>query len=1046
MSQPEPAAEWVATDRLTPWESNPRRNDHAVEQVAASIERFGFASPIIARPGGEVIAGHTRLKAAQHLGLEKVPVRYLDLTDTEARALALADNRLGELAEWDDEGLAEVLRSIQAEGAELGDLGWDEEALASLFSEEPAPGDASETIEAGSNPSLVERFGVPPFSVFDARQGYWQDRKRWWLAQGIDSLSGRDAERLTYVQGNRSEADLDEVSRKILNAGAGTSIFDPVLCEIVYRWWLPRGQGAVLDPFAGGSVRGIVASALGCRYTGHELRAEQVEANEAQLAKMPTMQREVAIPDNMPELTPVEVRGDIWVKREDAFVVGGVSGGKVRTCYHLARGATGLVTAGSRASPQVNIVAHIAAHLGIPCRVHVPSGKLGGEVKAASQAGAEVVQHQPGYNTVIVKRARDDAKRLGWCEIPFGMECFEAVQQTRKQVANIPEQAERLVMPVGSGMSLAGVLHGLLDADISLPVVGVVVGADPTNRLDTYAPAHWREMVELVESGSKYEHPAKVTALEGLELDPHYEAKCIPHIMPGDVFWVVGIRQTTDPRRLYAPPIGASAADLMRGFRPVLTGDSAEWAPYLQAFEQTRPSPRFYASTAWLASQGKKFLWGVVDGCLVVVKRATIFKTRVLYLVLPPMSAVGDVLAERHVADRFLAAGVSVKVSNEDADAWGLDFSEVEDTGDNVERVYRCGDYVALEGATWKKWRHAQNRFAGLGPVTVTGRAAMGAAAELADRWAEGKDKASSVGLKRAMRKAPRLGVVSVGGKPVLAFASQALSSSRAVAMVGITQPVDGVDMSIIGHLTDVQAYAKDLGPDTMLTTGAAPRQMGAGLAAAKSKLRPSAEVRIGTWRPEVRFTEADWQACSPDLLAQSALVRSPSASAPTWVLGDSAETIPQSDEPADLVFSCPPYADLEVYSDDPRDISTMSYEDFLTKYRDIIGKAVARLRDNRFAVFVVGDLRDKKGFYRGFVGDTVRAFEDVGCRLYNEAALVTPPGSLCLRAGGRSFTGYRKLGKAHQNVLVFFKGDPRTIPDTFGPIVIDPDPGALDG
>ena len=137
---PKPAAEWVPLDKLTPWAANPRRNDHAVEKVAASIDRFGFASPIIARPSGEVIAGHTRLKAAQHLGLDSVPVRYLDLTDTEARALAIADNRLGELAEWDDEGLAEVMRSIQADGGDLGDLGWDDTDLATLVdSGEPAP-------------------------------------------------------------------------------------------------------------------------------------------------------------------------------------------------------------------------------------------------------------------------------------------------------------------------------------------------------------------------------------------------------------------------------------------------------------------------------------------------------------------------------------------------------------------------------------------------------------------------------------------------------------------------------------------------------------------------------------------------------------------------------------------------------------------------------------------------------------------------------------------------------------------------------------------
>ena len=133
-SKPAPIAEaaavYVDPGTLTPWEQNPRDNEEAIEQVARSIERFGFASPIIARPSGEVIAGHTRLKAAQHLGLEQVPVRYLDLTETEARALGLAATRLGELAAGADEGLAEVMRSIQADGGDLGDLGWDDEALA----------------------------------------------------------------------------------------------------------------------------------------------------------------------------------------------------------------------------------------------------------------------------------------------------------------------------------------------------------------------------------------------------------------------------------------------------------------------------------------------------------------------------------------------------------------------------------------------------------------------------------------------------------------------------------------------------------------------------------------------------------------------------------------------------------------------------------------------------------------------------------------------------------------------------------------------------
>lgn len=145
----------------------------------------------------------------------------------------------------------------------------------------------------------------------------------------------------------------------------------------------------------------------------------------------------------------------------------------------------------------------------------------------------------------------------------------------------------------------------------------------------------------------------------------------------------------------------------------------------------------------------------------------------------------------------------------------------------------------------------------------------------------------------------------------------------------------------------------------------------------------------------------------------------------PRWIEGDST-TIDKTcaDVDADFVFSCPPYADLEVYSDDPADISTMPYEDFLDTYFEIISKSCARLKDNRFACFVVGEVRDKKsGAYRNFIGDTVEAFQAAGMSYYNEIILITPVGSLPIGAG-RQFQSGRKVGKTHQNVLVFLKGD----------------------
>jgi hypothetical protein len=144
----------------------------------------------------------------------------------------------------------------------------------------------------------------------------------------------------------------------------------------------------------------------------------------------------------------------------------------------------------------------------------------------------------------------------------------------------------------------------------------------------------------------------------------------------------------------------------------------------------------------------------------------------------------------------------------------------------------------------------------------------------------------------------------------------------------------------------------------------------------------------------------------------------------PLWNVGDSRNIDALCPGvQADFVFSCPPYADLEVYSDDPQDLSTMPYPDFIEAYREIIKKSCAMLKDNRFACFVVGEVRDKKGNYYGFVPDTIKAFTDCGLKFYNEAILVTAVGSLPIRVG-RQFESGRKLGKTHQNVLVFIKGD----------------------
>jgi hypothetical protein len=156
---------------------------------------------------------------------------------------------------------------------------------------------------------------------------------------------------------------------------------------------------------------------------------------------------------------------------------------------------------------------------------------------------------------------------------------------------------------------------------------------------------------------------------------------------------------------------------------------------------------------------------------------------------------------------------------------------------------------------------------------------------------------------------------------------------------------------------------------------------------------------------------------------AQAAKILSGSP-VPEWVCADARAAVPAAPD-ADLIFTCPPYGDLEKYSDDPADLSAMTWPAFVAAYREIIAASVARLKPNRFAAIVVGEFRDPKtGLYRGFVPYTCAAFLAAGAGFYNEAILVTPAGTLPMRAG-KQFAASRKLGKGHQQMLVFVKGDP---------------------
>ena len=128
MDVPRLNVEWVPIERVLLNPANPRLNDPAVPHVAASLSRFGWQQPVVAKRSGEIIAGNTRLKAATSLGMTEVPVVWFEGPDIEAVAYSIADNKTGEFADWDNQSLAELLEELRAEDS-LDGTGFDESDL-----------------------------------------------------------------------------------------------------------------------------------------------------------------------------------------------------------------------------------------------------------------------------------------------------------------------------------------------------------------------------------------------------------------------------------------------------------------------------------------------------------------------------------------------------------------------------------------------------------------------------------------------------------------------------------------------------------------------------------------------------------------------------------------------------------------------------------------------------------------------------------------------------------------------------------------------------
>lgn len=254
----------IDIEKVIPYHNNPRKNQ-AVDKVASSIAEYGFQQPIVVDKNMICIVGHTRLLGAKKLGLKQVPVQIADLSESKAKAYRIADNRLNEDSIWDLDFLNLEIGLLKEENYDLELLGFNDNELEDFFKP-----DLDDIYSDGQLGSLVDNFGVPPFSILDTRQGYWQERKKYW--NDLIGDIGQSRENTLVSKGSIME-----------NIGSA-SILDAVLAELICKWF-GKTNFKAFDCFAGDTVFGFVSGFLKLNFKGIELRKEQVEINNARVKK-----------------------------------------------------------------------------------------------------------------------------------------------------------------------------------------------------------------------------------------------------------------------------------------------------------------------------------------------------------------------------------------------------------------------------------------------------------------------------------------------------------------------------------------------------------------------------------------------------------------------------------------------------------------------------------------------------------------------------------------------------------------------------------------
>lgn len=266
--------EWVDRSTLTPWKKNPRKNKHAIKPLADAIERMGFGAPIVARKSdGRVIAGHTRLLAAESLGMDRVPVRWVDVDDRTADMMALADNKLGELAEWDEPMLMAELSELGLDDAELA--GWDAKELDALARnidsgevvEDEAPGeDRAEELRQKYGVELGQLWQLGEHRILCGDSTKAEDVTRALDGLAVEMMVTDPPYGVEYDPSWRSDAGVSNNQNKM------GKVLNDDRADWTEAWALFRGDVAYV--YHDGLRTGLVGDSL--KVAGFELRSQIV--------------------------------------------------------------------------------------------------------------------------------------------------------------------------------------------------------------------------------------------------------------------------------------------------------------------------------------------------------------------------------------------------------------------------------------------------------------------------------------------------------------------------------------------------------------------------------------------------------------------------------------------------------------------------------------------------------------------------------------------------------------------------------------------------